>query len=135
MKCVFSRSRDISNAAAKVSYLIANEIALASKPFPFGRHQRVPGIGAYARHNHGRGHFQRCGQGRGGLDRCGEFGDRWHAINDREKSRCCGQIQRESTGSKWRTCFFDISLYFAPGGIVLQVVKNGSRHGSGCPDC
>jgi len=28
----------------------------------------------------------------------------------------------------------DISLYFTPGGIVLQVVKNGSRHASGCPD-
>ena len=28
----------------------------------------------------------------------------------------------------------DISLYFAPGGIVLQVVENASRHESGCPD-
>jgi len=28
----------------------------------------------------------------------------------------------------------DISLYFAPGGIVLQIVKNGSRLASGCPD-
>ncbi|XP_037789324.1 general transcription factor II-I repeat domain-containing protein 2-like [Penaeus monodon] len=30
---VFSRSREISDAAVKASYLIANEIALASKPF------------------------------------------------------------------------------------------------------
>jgi len=27
-----------------------------------------------------------------------------------------------------------ILLNFAPGGIVLQIVKNGSRHASGCPD-
>jgi len=28
----------------------------------------------------------------------------------------------------------DILLNFAPGGIVLQIVKTGSRHASGCPD-
>ena len=28
----------------------------------------------------------------------------------------------------------DNSLYFAPGGIELQVVENGSRHASGCLD-
>jgi len=28
----------------------------------------------------------------------------------------------------------DISLYFAPGGIVLQILKIGSRHASGCPN-
>ena len=33
---VFSRSREISDAAVKTSYLIANEIALASKPFSGG---------------------------------------------------------------------------------------------------
>ncbi|XP_037774968.1 general transcription factor II-I repeat domain-containing protein 2-like [Penaeus monodon] len=33
---VFSRSREINDAAVKASYLIANEIALASKPFSEG---------------------------------------------------------------------------------------------------
>lgn len=33
---VFTHSRDISDAAVKASYLIANEIALASKPFSEG---------------------------------------------------------------------------------------------------
>lgn len=40
----------------------------------------------------------------------------------------------KSTGCKWRAQFLDFSLYFAPGGIVLQVIKNGSCHGSGCPN-
>jgi len=35
---------------------------------------------------------------------------------------------------KWRTWIFDTLLNFAPGGIVLQIVKNGSRHASGYPD-
>uniref|UniRef100_I3J839 SPIN-DOC-like zinc-finger domain-containing protein n=1 Tax=Oreochromis niloticus TaxID=8128 RepID=I3J839_ORENI len=35
-QCVFTHSRDISDAAVKASYLIANEIALASKPFSEG---------------------------------------------------------------------------------------------------
>lgn len=34
---VFTHSRDISDAAVKASYLIANEIALASKPFSEGK--------------------------------------------------------------------------------------------------
>lgn len=33
---VFTHSREISNAAVKASYLIANEIAVASKPFTEG---------------------------------------------------------------------------------------------------
>ena len=33
---VFTHSRDISDAAVKASYLIANEIAVASKPFSEG---------------------------------------------------------------------------------------------------
>ncbi|XP_037794130.1 general transcription factor II-I repeat domain-containing protein 2-like [Penaeus monodon] len=38
---VFSRSREISDAAVKASYLIANEIALASKPFSEGEFVRT----------------------------------------------------------------------------------------------
>ena len=30
---VFTRSREVSDAAVKASYIIANEIALASKPY------------------------------------------------------------------------------------------------------
>lgn len=32
------------------------------------------------------------------------------------------EILGESTSCKWRTKFLDISLYFAPGDIVFQVV-------------
>lgn len=35
-QCVFTRSRDISAAAVKASYIIANEVALASKPYSEG---------------------------------------------------------------------------------------------------
>ena len=50
------------------------------------------------------------------------------------KKQVLRQNLEKSTGCKWRTWIVDISLYFAPGGIVLQVVENGSRHASGCPD-
>ena len=34
-------------------------------------------------------------------------------------------VPRESAICKWRTEFLDFSLYFAPGGFVLQVIKHG----------
>lgn len=45
-------------------------------------------------------------------------------------SPCCQRGYRWRSISDWE--FLDISLYFAPGGIGLQIVRSRLRHGSNC---
>lgn len=83
------------------------------------------------RHHNSALHFQishRSAQhARDGLDLCCQLGYRWCTVHDQENGR--------RSDRKWKAKFWEFSPYFAPESTVLQVIEDGSHHGTGCPNC